>query len=195
MTMDLRPQVRGQELREDRAFRGLTYAQEAYCQARARGSTQIAAYRHAHPDDSSLDVHIGRRAREYEADSRICARIRLIVEDISPKTNLVPLITRDFVQQGIAEIATNKAVKDNTRLRAFELLGKMPHIGLFKDDGAPPDKTRSLEEVERELKEKLASILTVEGEARRVTPVESSGEPVESSGPPAKRDRRRKPHD
>lgn len=89
-----------------------------------------------------------------------------------------------MVTQGIASIATNPNTKDNVRLRAYELLGKVAGIDLFREIHVTEKVHRTVEDIDRELKERLSSLAPmIEGKT-----VDSAPESA-----PKPSDRRRKP--
>lgn len=167
---------------ESKAFGGLTPQQYAYCQLRAQGAAKLYAYREAFENDRSTDAVIQDAAWKLEANARISQTINRMVLADKPKTTLVPQVTKNFVLEGITNIALKETAKDNVRLRAYELLGKA--VGLFKDEAPPPDKPRTIEEIDNELRERLSAMRSIEGTATRVDP---------KPEPSAPNDRRRKP--
>lgn len=168
-----------------KAFGGLTQKQYRYCEARAAGMTKIDAYRQAYQTDA-LDHTIHGMAAEVESNPAIPETINRMALARKPETTLVPKVNKSFVLEGITQIAIKESAKDNVRLRAYELLGKA--VGLFKDETPPPDKPRTIEEIDAELRERLSAMRTIEGTAARVEP----GTPAKPE-PSAPNDRRRKP--
>jgi hypothetical protein len=78
--------------------------------------------------------------------------------------------------------------KDSVRLGAYQTLGKTVGIDLFRETVRHEQITRSIEDIEQELKQKLDALragLTIEGKAERVA--------ADSGQPGAGKDRRRKP--
>lgn len=182
---------------ESKAFGGLTAQQYSYCELRARGVAKLHAYRQAFANERAVDATIQDAAYKLELLPRIAQTINRMVLADSGKTTLVPRIevTKDFVLEGITNIATSKTAKDNVRLRAYELLGKT--VGLFKDAEPQQTKTRTLEDIDRELREKLEAMRTIEGAAVRTSKPDGaqadSVEPAADRPPAARRDRRRRP--
>ena len=142
---------------------------------------KAAAYRQAYQSDAS-DESVLRMAYTVEDDLRITTTINQMMTAKRPDTSLVPQVDKTFVLTGITNIATKETAKDNVRLRAYELLGKA--VGLFKDEAPAPTKPRTIEDIDRELRERLQSMRTIEG---AVTRVEPDHEPSPTN------DRRRKP--
>ena len=171
---------------ESKAFGGLTPQQYAYCQLRSGGAAKLYAYREAFENGASTDAVIQDAAWKLEANARISQTINRMVLARKPQTSLVPQVTKDFVLTGIVNIATKETAKDNVRLRAYELLGKT--VGLFKDEPVQPAKPRTIEDIDRELRERLQSMRTIEGAVTRPEPEPGNSQPAQSTG-----DRRRKP--
>ena len=82
-------------------------------------------------------------------------------------------------------IADKETAKDNVRLRAFELLGKIPEVGLFTAE-TKPDKPRTIEDIDKELRERLAEMATAGG----ASTIDGTARPADT---PHAVDRRRKP--
>ena len=166
-----------------KAYGGLTAQQYDYCELRASGLGKSESYRQAY--DSPLKGEaLMRLAWSLEDKPHIANTINQMVSANRAETTLVPKVNKSFVLEGITQIAVKETAKDNVRLRAYELLGKA--VGLFKDEAPPPDKPRTIEEIDAELRERLSAMRTIEGTATR-QPAEPKTEPS------APTDRRRKP--
>lgn len=104
-----------------------------------------------------------------------------MVERRDALSSLAPRVTKEFVLNGVVDLALN-ADKDSTRLRAFELLGKSVGIDLFRETHVTEKRDRTVEEVDAALREHLASLAPM---------IEGTATPVPLT--PGKPDRRRKP--
>ncbi len=100
-------------------------------------------------------------------------------------TSLVPLVDRNFVLEGITSLALN-GDKDSVRLRAFELLGKVHEVNLFAPE-TRTDKPRTIEDIDKELRERLAELANVT--PTTASTIEGTARPSAASAS----DRRRKP--
>ncbi len=172
-----------------KAFGGLTPQQYSYCRLRSQGSLMVHAYREAFNAPDMSDAVASPSAWKLEQTDKITSTINRMVMDRQPVASLVPQVTKSFVLEGITQIAIKETAKDNVRLRAYELLGKT--VGLFKDEAPAPTKPRTIEDIDRELRERLQSMRTIEGAVTRIEPDTSepdSHQPAQSTG-----DRRRKP--
>jgi len=138
----------------------------------------IEAYRAAGYGAGETQRNASVRAAQLAAMPSIQAKIRQLRIERDAKATLAPLITRDFVSQGISRIATT-AKSEAVQLRAFHLLGQMAGVDLFRPTNEPERKSRTTEEIDAELKRRLDSFTTtIDGTA---------------TAKPAASDRRRKP--
>lgn len=156
-------------LRDDRAYKGLTAQQWAYCEARAAGSSVVEAYRQAYNPTSDNIQTIYTNAAQCEARPLVQSRLRELLLAKQGDATLVPQIGREFVLNGIAAEAVS-APRPADRLRAYEMLGKT--MGLFTPEREDEAVPRSVEEIDARLKARLAAALApaIEETARDVTP-------------------------
>jgi len=125
---------------------------------------------------------VAKTAHELLQHPKVNAKLRELRVKAEANSTLAASLTKSFVLNGIMSIAL-EGDKDSTRLRAYELLGKTVGLDLFRTTVVTETRTRTPEEIDAELRERLAGLadtLTIEGEARRVEK-------------PAPDDRRRKP--
>lgn len=183
----------GAGLRRDRIDFGLTPSQKAYCRARADGMRPIDAYRFAYPNDTSLASTLSGAAAYLEADGRVVELVAELQAEKGGQTNLVPQVERievskDWVVQGIARLAADEKVKHSTRLSAYIAVGKSAGVDAFRDIVVHEKRTRTLEEIDREIARHLAGMIDVTPNAPG-----SSLPVIEQEAKPSGRDRRRKP--
>lgn len=165
-------------------FLGLTASMDRYCRARFAGANPSEAYRQAYNCERSSAATVANNASDLEADPRIVSRVQQMVERRDTLSSLAPRVTKEFVLNGVVDLALN-ADKDSTRLRAFELLGKSVGIDLFRETHVTEKRDRTVEEVDAALREHLASLAPmIEGTARDTT---------QAKAVPTAKDRRRKP--
>lgn len=166
----------GVALREDRAYKGLTAQQWAYCEHRAAGMSIVDAYRTAYEPTSSNADQVRQNACAVEARPIVQARLREMLFEKQGAASLVPQIGRDFVLTGIANEAVT-AQRPADRLRAYELLGKS--IGLFQPEREIEATPKSVEELDRQIKARLAAALapTIDETAKDVTPTSRGVQP------------------
>lgn len=195
---DIRGTV-GQGLRDERIDRGLTPSQKAYCKGRAAGLRPLEAYRRAYPEDRSRPETLTGSALKLENDPRIVTFTTDLQVAAERQTNLVPQVERievskDWVVQGIAQLAANPAIKPNVRLQAYIAVGKSAGVDAFREIIVHEKKSRTLEEIDAEIARHLANMKDVTPPA--IGTAGSSSLPVidqAPDAPPAGRDRRRKP--
>lgn len=180
----LRPARIG-ELDETDALQGLTSKQYRFAVLSFSGLDDSEAYRQAYGSDSE---RAGQNAHDVARNPKVQAKVAELRAKFDGQTTLAPLLTKQFVLNGIMQIALN-AEKDNVRLRAYELLGKVIGVDLFRDTQKAEPKQRTIEEIDRELRERVAALKPIlDATARRIEP-----EPPGVSGSAKARDRRRKP--
>jgi hypothetical protein len=172
------------ELDGSRPFEGLTSAQYRFVSLVFSGYQNVQAYQAVYDTAGMATSTIYSRANELINSPNVAAKIRELRERADLQSTLSPGVTREFVLNGIKDIALTEP-KGSTRLAAYIALGKTVGIDLFRETVVHEKRVRTVEDVETELKDRLAELqrqlTTVEGEARRV------------DATPAPRDRRRKP--
>jgi len=113
--------------------------------------------------------------------------LRLAAEHV---TTLAPGITREWVIQGIKEIATDSTAKQSTRLQAYIALGKTYAAPVFKEPEQSDAKPISTEDMDKRILELLrAGMATIDGVALDVTPAKEKA----PGNSPAPASRKRKP--
>lgn len=180
-------------LNPDRVMQGLTVKQEEYAQARFMHATPAEAYRLAYDCSGSTDKSIARQAWTLDHDVRIVARVRQLTVERNARSSLAPSLSRDFVLNGIMEIAM-MGQKESNRLNAYVQLGKTVGIDLFRDVHVTERRERSADEIDAELKARLEALQngmrTIEGASRPAESVQEVLKPVPAG---TAKDRRRKP--
>jgi len=168
-------------LRDDRAYEGLTAKQWHYVEARVKGLSVVEAYRSVYDTSGSSDNVVYVNASVTEGNIKVQERLRKRLMEIAGQSTLIP-INDDFVLNGIAQLAVT-GTKESTRLRGYELLGKA--LGLFDKKPEAEPELKTVTDVDAELRKRLAAALN---------PAVIDVEP-EPLGPaaPARPDRRRKP--
>jgi hypothetical protein len=173
------------ELDGSRPFEGLTSAQYRFVSLVFSGYQNVQAYQAVYDTAGMATSTIYSKANELVNLPNVAAKIRELRERSDIQSTLSPGITREFVLNGIKDIALTEP-KGSTRLAAYIALGKTVGIDLFREVHVTEKRVRTVEDVESELKDRLAELqkqlTTVEGEARRV-----------DGAAPGARDRRRKP--
>lgn len=109
------------------------------------------------------------------------AKIEQLRAEAERQAVRAPSLSREWITEGILAIAARDTVKDHVRLRAFELLGKVAGVDLFREIRLTQTDKRSPEEIEKELEQRLKTLVepaprTVEAEARRVGHAPGDGE-------------------
>lgn len=154
---------------KDNALQGLTSAQQAFARHVHGGLSYSDAYRLAYPERKE-----GRGLKEaaaYMANLPLVqAKLRELRLAAEQPTTLAPTITREFVLEGIKEIATHPDAKLSTRLQAYIALGKTYAAPVFKEPEQSDAKPISTEDMDKRILELLrAGMATIDGVARDVT--------------------------
>ena len=169
-------------LDESRAFQGLTSAQQRFVNLVFSGLTNAEAYRAVYDTTGMAEMTWRGRASELINLPLVRAKIAELRSRVEAQSTLAPNITREFILNGIKNLALT-AQKESTQLAAYQTLGKAVGVDLFRDVHVTEKITRTVDDVERELKTRLTELrdqLTIDGDSK----------PVDA--PPAA-DRRRKP--
>lgn len=138
---------------------GLTYKQETFAQLVAEGKTLAEAYRTAYDASAMKPSHIYSEASRMRSKDKIAARIDALVDKRMRKKSHDAARTRAFILDQLMEIAENEKTTPANRIKALELLGKVDTVGLFKERVENETIKRSPEQVEREIKQRLAKFV------------------------------------
>ncbi len=175
------------ELDKDAPYDGLTSRQHLYVTLSFSGLSNIEAYRQAYDCEGMAPGTLAERAHLIAHNPLVRAKLKELVASREERSSVSAWLTKDWIINGIAGLA-QVADKDSTRLAAYIALGKTAGIDLFRETVRHEQVTRTVEDVEQELKQKLDTLragLTIEGKAERLEP---------GASPPAStKDRRRKP--
>lgn len=148
------------------------------------GASLIDAYKAAYDTSDMAADTIAKRAVELSQHPLVTAKLRELRIAVDEQSTLSAALSRNFVLNGLMGLAMN-ADKDSVKLGALQTLGKTVGIDLFRETVVHETRSRTVEDVEQELKQKLDTLragLTIEGKAERLEP---------GADKPA-RDRRRK---
>lgn len=149
---------------------GLTSKQWQFVQRVFNGANHTEAYRQTYDCSRMQDRTVQVSADELARHPAVVAKLSSMRREVERQSTLAPLITREFVLNGIMQIATN-GDKDSTRLRAFELLGKTVGVDLFREHIVKTTEERSVADIEAELRRKLQSLKqTIDGTATPIEP-------------------------
>lgn len=131
----------------------LTKKQDLFANAVADGHNLSDAYRHAYDAENMKPNVIHVEASRLAAHPNVALRIDEISYENNVDQRMQASVRRGFVLDGLEQEALH-APTAHARVRALELLGKS--VGLF---GATPEveRTRTIEEMENELRKLLGS--------------------------------------
>lgn len=131
----------------------LTNKQAKFASLVARGQTKSQAYRSAYNAGQMKQTSIKVEANKVSNLPHVAHAIKSLRENHKPTERTVEALTDDWIIQRLQEEATDESNPPASRVRSLEVLGKIG--GLF-DNKVTVTTQRSVEEVEKELVEKLS---------------------------------------
>lgn len=165
---------------DDSSLQGLTPKMYRFVTTRFGGASLIDAYKVAYDTAGMAPDTIAKRAVELSQHPLVTAKLRALRIEVDEQSTLSAALSRNFVLNGLMRLAQT-AEKESVQLGALQTLGKTVGIDLFRETVVHETRSRTVEDVENELKQKLDTLragLTIEGKASSV---------------PTPKDRRRKP--
>jgi hypothetical protein len=135
-----------------------TAKMKLFASAVMEGLSPPEAYRKAYDCSNSSNATVIANANRLLNDSRITLLLEPVFEAKREMVINDELATRRFIMQELFEHAKNTE-KVSDRLRALEMMGKS--IGMFNDTGDRDENDLDVEKLKKELKAKMASMLTV----------------------------------
>lgn len=181
---DLSPRV---VEREKLNIDGLTTKQFRFATLVFSGLSNAEAYRSAYDCSGMNETTIKNRTYEIASLPAVQDKVRSLRTKVESQSTLASHLSRDFVLNGLMRLATH-AEKESVQLGALQTLGKTVGIDLFRETVVHETRSRTVEDVETELKAKLDTLragLTIDGSSRAVA--------ADTSPVPGAKDRRRKP--
>lgn len=135
-----------------------TAKMKLFASAVMEGLSPPEAYRKAYDCSNSSNATVIANANRLLNDSRITLLLEPVFEAKREMVINDELATRRFIMQELFEHAKNTE-KVSDKLRALEMMGKS--IGMFNDTGDRDENDLDVEKLKKELKAKMASMLTV----------------------------------
>lgn len=135
-----------------------TAKMKLFASAVMEGLSPAEAYRKAYDCSNSTNATVIANANRLLNDSRITLLLQPVFEAKREMVINDELATRRFIMQELFEHAKNTE-KVSDKLRALEMMGKS--IGMFTDTGDRDENDLDVEKLKKELKAKMASMLTV----------------------------------
>jgi predicted transcriptional regulator len=135
---------------------GTTVKQEMFCHEVAKGKTLTDAYKAAYDAGNMAPNVIHNEASKLMNKPVIQERVRTILRELEEKyLDADAKAIRKYVFGRLMEESRDKKSSAAARIKALELLGKMDIVGMFTErkDVDPPAK--NVEDLERQLQEKL----------------------------------------
>lgn len=147
-------------LRADLPLQGLTGKQEKFAILFVAGYSKSEAYREAYNVgvDTKLET-VYRNAVSIANNAKVMARIEQLRLGQERQTSYSPAQLRGHIVDEMIGILFDKATSATGRLKAAELLGKVPGVDLFKTEDEDPRDRLDPEKVRNELARTLQSLL------------------------------------
>ena len=176
------------ELDPDSGLQGLTSAQQAFVRLVHSGLNGSEAYRQVYGDGPNVKVLASRLLDDVNVNAKL-VELRLKSE---AQSSLAPLLSIDWVANGIRDIAADKTIKPNVRLAAYIAAGKLRGVNAFGSDPIEQPAQRSVDDIDKQLLAMLRGMVsTIDGQATDITPAKEKAPAVKPG--PAVVGRKRKP--
>jgi hypothetical protein len=140
--------------------RPLTEKQMAFAGFVANGLNYKESYRKAYGAKNYSESALAVEASRMMKDERIQQAVNDLKADIKSTKKAHEKLTGKWILQRLVDEAMDETNPPSTRVRALELLGKSE--GIFEENTKLTVEHRRPEDVERELKEKLAEMFGTE---------------------------------
>lgn len=140
-------------------YKKCTPKQEAFAREVAKGSTNSEAYRLIYDADNSSPETIHREAARLMALPHVAHRVSQFMKELELRMIKDGMQLREHVIGGLFEMSNDRDVPPATRVRAFELLGKVDIVGLFEPKAGGKDERLEPEKIKAELEEKLVKLI------------------------------------
>lgn len=134
---------------------GLTKREEDFCQLVAQGKSYTDAYKGAYDASNMIPSTTWCRAWTVAHRPRVEERIRFLTEEIATNEKTRGTRAKAFIEEALWAEATKEGSKPTDRLKALELLGKMDHVGAFKERSEVVTEASTPEEVKARIAELL----------------------------------------
>ena len=153
--VDLKPEIkrvnggRGGPLNEH----GLTLREENFCQKVAGGASYSDAYRHAYDASGMTPGTLWCRAWGVAHRGKVEQRVRRLTEEVAETEKVRGVRAKAFIEEKLWAEANDSKSKPTDRLKALELLGKMDHVGAFKERSEVVTEATTPEQIKSRIEE------------------------------------------
>ena len=146
-------------LRADLPLQGLTPKQEQFAQILASGVSKSEAYRRVYDvgaDTKATTIH--RKAVQIAQNGKVVARLIQLTREQTRETTHSAARIRNQCIDTLLDTLVGEATPAN-RLKAVELLGKIPGVDLFRETVLTQHEDRSPTQVAEELQKRVSELL------------------------------------
>jgi hypothetical protein len=154
---------------------GLTVKQEIFCQELAKGATQSDAYRTAFDCSKAKPETIWNDASKLASKPEVSARVAGLLQEQERAMLKDRVRLQMHVLSGLLTESQNDKSRASERIAALVALGKTNVVGLYKDDAGDPAKGRKAEDIEAELRSKMAELVGI-GSAQKQRSIAPKGQ-------------------
>jgi hypothetical protein len=140
---------------------GLTVKQELFCQELAKGATQSDAYRRAYDVGEAKPETIWNDASKLASKPEVSARVAMLLQEQEAAMLRDRVKLQRHVLLGLLAESQNMDSPASARINALVNLGRTNVVGLYKDDSPDAAKGRKAEDIEAELRSKMAELVGV----------------------------------
>jgi hypothetical protein len=112
---------------------GLTSKEESFCQHVSLGKSNTEAYRFAYDAEKMNAGTAWQRAFTVAHRPLVIARVRDLTNEVAITERSRAIRAKTFIEERLWIEATKEDVKPSDRLKALELLGKLEHVGAFRE--------------------------------------------------------------
>lgn len=148
---------------------GLTIKQEIFCQELAKGATQSDAYRTAFDCTGSKPETIWNDASKLASKPEVSSRVAILLQEQEAAMLKDRVKLQRHVLLGLLAESQREESPASARINALVALGRTNVVGLYKDDSPDPSKGRKAEEIEAELRSKMAVLIGQSSSAPKAT--------------------------
>jgi len=138
---------------------GLTVKQELFAQELAKGATQSDAYRKAYDCSKTKPEVIWSEASRLASNPMVSQRVAMLLQEQERAMLKDRVRLQMHVLSGLLAESQREDSKPSERISALVALGRTNVVGLYKEDVGDPSKGRKAEEIEAELRSRLADLV------------------------------------
>jgi len=138
---------------------GLTVKQEKFAQELAKGATQSDAYRIAYGAENQKPETIWTEASKLASHPMVSQRVMMLLAEQERAMLKDRVKLQTHVLSGLLAESQREESRASERIAALVALGKTNVVGLYKEEDVGDKKGRKVEEIEAELRQRMADLI------------------------------------